>query len=930
MFDQYLNLTPSYYLFNMQLSAKTLLLLCLLFIFTKQDLESIEFNGTVYNHSFENKQNITTFKVKVSNSSNYLKIEAKGFGEQTKINHIISYHKKETGLNEREQLSQSGNETTIMFLNKKQIEEDFYISIQCDKTPCNYSLALLSSEYAELSINDAISYYVTEANKEMKFKIFTDPISFFKHDTLSTKYFFTVYAIGSLEVNSTLENVTGSHKDKENTTTENVTVRNLEVESTIENSTNYTKHTNYSAYLIKLDYINEVEEFILTVNGKQGDMINIGSYFIKDEVSSKKLILTDRFVYGYLKKNLSQKICFEMPEERSSSYNYAFVGNLDKPLLTTGYFHRDDYTYIYYSCIEIPNAADYDEYVYYMQVYDSSNSKLFNSLQPQILGSSFISQLETEKNQSLFFNLVDKSFFNYEAFVLQGDLETFYIECNNFPLCELDTNSTNTTKKIYSINHFANLVLDEKKLQNISPISQKQYIILNKCKRGYFDYKCVFMNYGYSNNRKITMNKKCTYHKYLLKNSLSVVKFSPFPIDNLNGKSEYGCLIGDDNDEFDKNYYVVSIVVYSGSLDVTVEGESKTIDPEISENNKQFLFNITKNNISDAIINIKAKQNSFYSIIAIGGAKYEKITSNSHQGYLNIISSGSCVLGLKNQKENDLILSNNYYNYGSGYYYMGLKFHNCKFNVTKKIGFTTSESNVEVKDNYYQDILSSGASRRSYSINRIEENTNSKCFVNINSYKIKNYYILDSINTEEIFLMDNVAQKFIFDHSYNYIQFLYPNVEIEKDLNVEIKNPNKANFTVTYYFNNVTFNNSKNISTDKNSFTIKKNEWQNVCKENTIVCGISFGVSFIYNSQISNATFEIIASHDSINSGGSGGKIKSSNFMIYLFIGIGVVVLAAIIIIVVCIFKTKKSNEDLHHNVITTSFASSVETDKLI
>ena len=911
----------------MKINAKILFLLCILFMFTKEDTETIDFNGTTYNTSFENKQNITTFKITVSNSSNYLKIVAKGFGEQTTINHIISYHKNEKNLNEREQLSQSGNETTIMFLNKKQIEKEFFISIQCDKTPCNYSLALEKSDYAELSVNDAISYYVTEANEEMKFKIFGNATEFFSDEPINTTRFLTIYAIGNLEVNSFLEIVKNEKHD--NSTILQSTNGSLEDKSTIENFTNYTKHTNYSAYLIKINEKNETKDLILTVKGKQGDMINIGSYFMKNEDSSKELKLNDRFVFGYLKKNLLPKVCFEMPSGSYSSYNLAFVGNLDKPLLTNGKF-LGGVIYKYYSCIEIPNTADYDEYVYYMQVYDRSVSKSFNSLQPQILGSSFIYQLYRGESVPFFFNLADKSFFNYEAYVLKGYLETFYVECDNFPLCELNySKPSNNTKKIYNINHFANLVLDEKKLQNVSPISQKQYIILNKCVGDY--YNCIFMNFGYSNNNKITMNKKCTYHKYLLKNSQSIVKFSAFPSSNFDGGSDYNCLVGDDDDKLDKNYYVVSIMVYSGSLDVKVASENKTIEPEVMENYKQFLFNITKNNISDAIINIKAKENAFYSIIAMGGARFEKYYSNDLHGYINVISTGSYVLGLKNQKENDLILFNNLYDYSNGYYYMGFKFHNCKFNITKKSSFKTI-SNNEVKDNYYQDIYYLGTTLRGqiYSANRVEEKTNDKCLVNVYSYKTRMASIQDQINTEEIFLMDNVAQKFIFNHSYNYIQFLYPNVEIEKDLNVEIKNPNKANFTVTYYFNNVTFNNSKSISTDKNSFTIKKNEWQNVCKENTIVCGISFGVSFIYNSQISNATFEITASHDAINSGGSGGKNKSSSFMIYLLIIIGAVVLLAIILIVVCICKSKKSNEDLKNNVITTSFASSDEKDTLI
>ena len=500
MFNQYINLTSSYYLLKMQLSAKILLLLCLLFISTKQETKSIDFKETIHTENVADQLNTTTFKVTVSNSSNYIRIIAKGSGEQSTTNHIISYHKKETNLNEREQLSQSGNGTSIMFLNKEQVGSEFFISIQCDKTPCSYDLTLEKSDYAELNVNDAISYYVTEANKQMKFKfIGTSDRSFINNQSATS--FLEIYSIGNLEVSSSLENVT-----------------------------EHFKH-NKGAYLIQINNTNEeiekneTKDFILTVNGKQGDIINIGSYFINDIYSTKEVRSNDRFVFGYLKKNLLSEVCFKT----YGSYSLAVVGNLDKPLLTTGNSARS----YYYSCVGIPDGTDYDEYVFYMQIYDKTKSESFKPLQPHILGSSFIYAIDRGENHTFFFNLADKNFFNYEVYALKGELETFYIECDNFPLCEINSNSTNTTKKIKNINQFGNLALDGEKLKNISPISQKQYIILNKCKYYYGGDSCVFMNYVYSNNNKITLHKTCNYHKYLLKNSQNEIKFSTFPLYHL-------------------------------------------------------------------------------------------------------------------------------------------------------------------------------------------------------------------------------------------------------------------------------------------------------------------------------------------------------------------------------------------------------------
>ena len=151
----------------MKLNPTILLLLSLLFFFTKQDPKNIEYKGETLTDSNENINEIVTFKISVSDKPAYLKITAKGknAGDQSNTTHIISYHQNEKNINEREQLSLSETETTIMYLSKEQLKPKFYISVQCEKYPCNYDFILDSKEYAELNITDSFSYYVTESNK---------------------------------------------------------------------------------------------------------------------------------------------------------------------------------------------------------------------------------------------------------------------------------------------------------------------------------------------------------------------------------------------------------------------------------------------------------------------------------------------------------------------------------------------------------------------------------------------------------------------------------------------------------------------------------------------------------------------------------------------------------------------------------------------
>ena len=886
----------------MQSSLKTLLLLSLLFIFTKQETKSIAFNGTTHTESIENKLDMTTFKITVSNSQNYLKIIAKGKGdgEQSTTNHIISYHKNEKNLNEREQLSQSGNETTIMFLSKKQIEKDFYISIQCEKTPCSYDLTLETSNYAELNLNDFISYYVTEENTKIEFKISEILSPFSGNFSTNSGALITIYAIGSLEIDSTLKC-----------------------------EANFTKHNSYSIYLIEVDAIKTSKELIFTVNGKKGDMINIGSYFIDgDAIVYNELKPNDRYVYAFLNKNILRVIYFLLPFdpfERSKVDAY-FIGNLDKPLIVNGL------GYSYFSCpyfrkclkIGFPENTNYDEIVNFVQTYDIYNPKIFSSLQPQILGSSLNYWLYKEKSMAFFYNFVDTNTKNYEIYAVNGILENYYLECNNFPLCQINETATKNENKIKSFNSFSNLILEKSKIQNISPISPKQYLILNKCKKGGYgdenESACLVMNYAYSNDNKVSLSKKCVYNRYLLKNSQSLVKFYLFPkYDESEGDvSIYGCLFSDIGE--DKDYYVISITVYSGSIEASVLNENKNYNVEKYEDNKQYFFNITKKNISDNSlfsIKINAKENSYYSIIAISTDKYQN-------SYINVVLTGSqYVFNLDKQKHNHIVLFDPFLRdvTKTGNYYIGFKSSNCKFNISKryynKLDDFSNIATLNNTDNYFQDIFNSSRIEELYTISTDEGN--SKCNINIYSYKLKNKTDYESNEAEEIFLMDNVAQKFIFNENLNYIKFLYPNVQIENDLNVEIKNPGKADFELTIFFNNEKFNDSKKITTDNNKFTIKKDDWKKVCKENTIVCGISFG---IYLESKTNATFEITAS-TTYNSGTK--PSSKSNFLIFLIIVI-VVIFLIIAGVVVFICKNKNKNQEMKDGVGKISF----EEDRLI
>ena len=315
---------------KMKLNVTILLLLSLLLFFTKQETKGLVYKGETITDPNENINELVTYKISASNKPTYLKITTKGKGteDQSKTNHIISYYQNGKNINEREQLSQSETETTIMYLNKNQLKSDFYISVQCRKYPCSYDFVLESKEYAELNLEDSFSYYVTESNQQMKFNISGIPNTPYEKET-ATKKTITIYAIGNLEINTELG-------DK------------------IE----YIKHKKYNAYLIKISELNKLYEFILTIKGKPGDLINVGSHFhdgSEYSISHKTLSANNGFIFGYLKKNIKPINCFKVNYSKDI---ISLVNDIENPLIQL-LVQGQKYNDIYITCVSFGSQVIY-------------------------------------------------------------------------------------------------------------------------------------------------------------------------------------------------------------------------------------------------------------------------------------------------------------------------------------------------------------------------------------------------------------------------------------------------------------------------------------------------------------------------------------------------------------------------------------------
>ena len=416
----------------MQFKTKFLFLLNLLLIFTKQEDDTLEFKGDPITKQNENINGNITYKIKVSNQPNYLKITAKGkdSGNQSNTSLVISYYQNGKTINEREQLSLSETETTIMYLNKEQLKSEFFITVQCENYPCSYDFILESKEYAELNLTDTFSYYVTESNKQMKFKISGVPYTPYENEKVENNTI-TIYAVGNLEISSKLET-----------------------------KAKFKKHKIFNAYLIIIPELNKTYDFNFIVNGAPGDLINIGSNFHDGSNNSQKLLSENgRFIFGYLKQGIKERNCFKA---ESVETNEIYVSSLDNPPLdgdnhaelVENLFcvsldfnnnYKDYYKYNSYKSIfdEIP-----EESFYFIKINKKSNKKIINALQLQISGTFLSFNVETGTN-AFFCTITNNSIINYDLYEKNGNwFEASYYECDSFPFCELNDKSMKNAKKL--------------------------------------------------------------------------------------------------------------------------------------------------------------------------------------------------------------------------------------------------------------------------------------------------------------------------------------------------------------------------------------------------------------------------------------------------------------------------------------------------
>jgi len=258
-----------------------ILLLFPLLIKTAISIKTINFENKELNLDLSGEQNLYfTIKSQID-LPNYIKVIAiaKLYFDNNRWLYpgiILSYYQEDSTFTNRKQLSLNSSDTTIMWLNKEQIKNGFYFSIEYGVKSCKYNFKIILENSIKLYLGQIYQYYITEQNKEMIFNIQGNI-------TNEGTKILSIYAKG--------------HRN---------------IKSRLEENNNIIKHSKYNAYIIdEIKSTNINYNFI--VNGNVGDLITVGAFYCNRTGICKMDIFNDYYHYsGFLKKNILEQNCFSL------------------------------------------------------------------------------------------------------------------------------------------------------------------------------------------------------------------------------------------------------------------------------------------------------------------------------------------------------------------------------------------------------------------------------------------------------------------------------------------------------------------------------------------------------------------------------------------------------------------------------------------
>jgi len=409
------------------------------------------------------------FTPESKNLSNYYQIVVKDENSIATFDyykHLISYYKDDPTFTNRSQTSNLGY-PAIMWLNKAQIKNGFYLSVEFCKEKnilYNYYINIIPKNNGELILGDQYSYYITEDNQIMTFNIIGN---LSKYQQTNTSNFVTIWVKGNRNISTKLE---GKYIEK---------------------------HSKHDAYIIKLDELKEFN-YSLNIEATIGDYIYVGSSFLQGNENILGELYPKIYVdglFGFLKKGLIEENCYQV---NSIQQNYILKGlddnNIEIP------YENIMKSYHFYICIKIPKQIN--ELFYYFQNFDV-NINSYNYINYMhnrlITGFNYHNMLHGELIVGYIPVQVEENY-NFLAFSIFSSEEkskAYIINCDNYPLCPMkeEIQKGNYIQIQRQLSNFYYSFSKEEIDSNISPINKVKKVLVFTCNEtGYNDYCDIYVN----------------------------------------------------------------------------------------------------------------------------------------------------------------------------------------------------------------------------------------------------------------------------------------------------------------------------------------------------------------------------------------------------------------------------------------------------
>ena len=863
---------------------KYIFLLCILFNLVKSlEIKEYDYEGKELKETIM-AEAISYFKIIIKDGSlnkDYLKISVKG-QDNSNIYNIISFYQEDSSFITRKQLSQNVNKDieAEIILNKAQIKDLFYFTVECSTYKCNYDIDILGIDKIEINLNDkySYSYYVTEENKEMNFTIkgtFSDT----NFGRIVGNNVVNIWAKGNKEITSKLD------------------------------AKNSEKLSEFNAYIIKLDKV-ENFEYNFQVVGKTGDLINVGVSFFDGTYHNfypNAINQNINELSGIFKKGVKELNCFKIEREnqKETGYiSYTDYNNYNIGYMTLLTLYNDEK--YFKRCLSI---SDGDEGFYSIQYIKKNDQNNINIYPPQMLGKEYsrymgegdIIQLIPIKPD------YDYKYLTYHINVGQGKTVKAYVNsCNNYPLC--DINLDNATP-IQNLNSFS-ISLSKKEIDSSSksPIDKNQKVLIIKCEKGTksihtkgaSDNQCLIKINMYTDKNEIYLEPYISNYRYTLKDNEE-----NFKIGLQNNQAEYMDL---------------NIEIFSGDLSINVDNVENNY---FSFNNKRLY--IIKDKQSS--VKIKANENSFYHINYV-------LKNNYAIDYSFTIGANYLFNLIDKSKEIILGNTNNIYDLSyedNNTVFVSFSPYSCKIDIINTYNLSNLDSKeLQENNGFYQDISSDFLKNKeiasifpiyNYTLTKREIETK-ECLVGVSFYT----YDKEKDSSNTILLSYNSPHLFKFSQDNNIVKYSYPYNSKDNNIVINFSLINQGNYIINVFFNDIKSDKTYEINENK-KIIIEQNQFTDKCKYDNQICKISF---IVESKNLDVSILQITVSLDDGKEEGSPNNTNGqdtspiSNIVLILIIIGGIFILIIIFtLIYLCIIR--KKNKDLSKEVSSISFSNKDE-----